>query len=164
MLKVETGSDNQILRTKSVPIPKIVAKHQALIDEMRETMQREDGVGLAAPQVGQNIRLILVTLVNAKERAIVPMINPEILRISEKEVCLEEGCLSLPGKFAEVLRSEEITLKYINTKGQEKILSLSGMNARVVLHEIDHLDGILFIDRMVEHIGPLQKLKSKLYL
>lgn len=164
MLKVETGSDNQILRTKSVPIQKIVSKHHALIEEMRETMQQEEGVGLAAPQVGQNIRLILVTLVNSKEREIVPMVNPEILRVSEKEICLEEGCLSLPGKFAEVVRPEEITVKYLNAKGQEKILSLGGMNARVVLHEIDHLDGILFIDRMVEHVGPLQKLKSKLYL
>ncbi len=106
-------------------------------------MMDEKGVGLAAPQVGKNIRVI-VALFNNK--TIVPMVNPEITARSD-ELCIgEEGCLSLPGQWGNVRRFTEITVKYKTAKSDERTMKLADFNARIVQHEIDHLNGILFTD------------------
>ncbi|MBN2096026.1 peptide deformylase [Candidatus Peregrinibacteria bacterium] len=142
-LVIETGQDNQILRRKSEPIKTIDKKILRLLKEMEKSMKEEKGVGLAAPQVGRNVRMILVLLNN---KNLIPMINPEIIDHSDKTEVGEEGCLSLPGIWGNVERYHEITVKYLDEKGTDRILKLEGFNARVVQHEIDHLNGILFTD------------------
>ncbi len=162
MLKIETGTENKILRNKSVRIEKISKEHLDLIEEMQETMIAEKGAGLAAPQVGRNIRLILTVRSHFGKKEIVAMINPEILERSTEKECLEEGCLSIPGRYAEITRPKAVTVKYLNLSGKEEVVRLKGMNARVVLHEVDHLDGILFVDYLDElDISPLDRLKAK---
>ncbi len=142
-LNLELGEDNEILRQKSKPVQSVDKKLQKFIKEMQMTMKKEKGVGLAAPQVGVNQRLIVVLLDNKKA---VPMINPEITSHSD-EVCLgEEGCLSLPGQWGQVKRYQAINVKYTDEKGNMMHVKLEDFNARVVQHEIDHLDGILFTD------------------
>jgi len=110
---------------------------------MARTMKEKDGVGLSAPQIRQNIRLITV---NTKEGP-VHMINPKIKRKSWKKEWGEEGCLSVPDVFGEVKRNYKITYAYLDKKGQTKKTWATGLMARVIQHEIDHLDGILFIDK-----------------
>ena len=146
MLKIETGSENQILRNKSVPAKSIDKEQLGLIKEMKETLIAEGGAGLAAPQVGRNVRLILANLSTLSKHKIVVMINPEIISFSEESEIVEEGCLSLPDLFVQVERSTAITVKYLDEKGKEQVKHLKGMNARIVQHEIDHLDGVLICD------------------
>lgn len=110
---------------------------------MEETMKEKDGIGLAAPQVGENYRLIVV---NSKDD-ILCMINPEIKNKSLLKEWDEEGCLSLPNIFGKVKRHKSIKCFYVDKKGNEQKLSAKGLLARVIQHEIDHLDGILFIDK-----------------
>lgn len=146
MLEIVLGADNPILRKKSVPVKNIDKKLVKYIKEMRVAMDKAKGVGLAAPQVGNNIRLALVTI----GKKVVAIINPEIVDHSDAVELGEEGCLSLPGVWGKVNRYKEITLKYQDEKGHEIVMKLKGFDARVVQHEIDHLDGILFIDYLKE--------------
>lgn len=149
-MNLQTGDGNEILRAISKPVPKVTKaiKHFAL--DMVKTMEAENGVGLAAPQVGRNIRLIICKL-NPGERneVIIPMVNPELLEISDECEEGEEGCLSLPGVWGKVTRPKQILLRYQNLKGKDTTLELSDFNARIVQHEIDHLNGILFTDDAV---------------
>ena len=113
---------------------------------MIQTMHTENGVGLAAPQIGVPLRLA-VAEVNNK---VYYWINPEITSLSQEKIVSEEGCLSLPGEFFPILRSETVTLKYINEKGIPKRLRATGFLATVVQHEVDHLDGVLIINRFMK--------------
>jgi len=142
-LKIETGEGNEILRKKSEPVKVVDKKILKFIKEMEKSMKEEKGVGLAAPQAGENIRLILVLLNNEN---LIPMVNPEITGHCDDMEFGEEGCLSLPGKWGQVKRFKEITVRFQDTKGEDRVLKLEGFNARVVQHEVDHLDGILFTD------------------
>ena len=152
LLKLETGTQNEILRTVSQPVKKIDKSLVKFIEDMKETMEKSNGIGLAAPQVGKNIRVV-VTKFNhdTKNELILGMINPVILSRSKEEEIGEEGCLSVPKKFDNVVRSKDILLKYEDVKGRENMLKLSGLNARIIQHEIDHLDGILFVDKIVDN-------------
>lgn len=143
--------DNQILRTVSKPVAKVDKDLVKFVDKMKIAMEEEKGIGLAAPQVGRNIRVIVVRL-DAEEKKFrdIGMINPEIIHFSEEKVLGQEGCLSIPGFFDEVERSKDIIVKFLDIKGNEHILRLEDLNARVVQHEVDHLDGILFVDRLEE--------------
>ena len=116
---------------------------QDLIPEFIETMHKKDGVGLAAPQIGKNIRMIAV---RHKDGDLV-MFNPKFFRKSLIKEWGEEGCLSVPNKYGQVKRSKKVVLKYIDLNGDEKKITAQGMLARVIQHEVDHLDGILFIDK-----------------
>lgn len=116
---------------------------QALLLDMAKTMHEKDGVGLAAPQIGLNKRLIAV---NTKDGAIC-LINPEITKKSLLKEYGEEGCLSVPGYFGQVKRHKKVICKYMDSDGKNKKITASGLLARVIQHEIDHLDGILFIDK-----------------
>ncbi len=135
---------NPILRKKSAEIKQTQKKQfQQLCLDMAKTMKEKDGVGLAAPQIGQNIRLIVI---NTKDGAVC-MINPEITKKSLTKEWGEEGCLSVPDVFGKVKRNKKIICKYLDKTGKEKKIEAQGLMARVIQHEIDHLDGVLFIDK-----------------
>lgn len=163
ILKVETGSQNEKLRQVSHPIRKIDKEMQKLIKDMEITMEKGHGCGLAAPQVGVLKRLIVVLLNQQTDQEVVlAMINPEIVFHSKTTDVDTEGCLSVPGYFDEVERYSDIVVKFLDKKGREQMLKLSDLNARVIQHEIDHLDGILFVDKIVEDAEmKLKKLRSK---
>ncbi len=151
VLEIEKGADNKILRTKSEALKKIDKKKLGkFLDDMRDTMFAADGIGLAAPQVSQNIRVVICYFnYNTDHELIVDMINPEIIGHSKEKGFHEEGCLSLPGKFDEVPRYDSVTVQFLDRKGKEQTLQLKCLNARIVQHELDHIDGKLYIDRVV---------------
>ena len=148
ILEIEVGEKNPILRKKSVAIAKFDKKIKKFLPKMIATMLAKDGVGLAAPQVGVNERIVVLNLrLDKKKWRPLVLINPEILVADAETECAEEGCLSLPGTFGEVERSATVTVKFLDGNGAPRILELTELNARAIQHEIDHLDGILFIDR-----------------
>jgi len=150
-LKIETGTENEILRAKAAPVEQIDKSIRKLIQNMVDTMDKANGLGLAAPQVGFDKRVIVVILnYDTDHEIIMPLINPEIVYFSEKENICEEGCLSLPGIWKPVKRSSIIRVKFLDLKGDKQLLEVEDMNARVVQHEVDHLNGILFVDRVEE--------------
>ncbi|HNZ16467.1 MAG: peptide deformylase [Anaerolineaceae bacterium] len=146
------------LRLKSKKVSKFDAELQTLIDNMFETMRAAPGVGLAAPQIGQSIRLVVVEYKedgdeNAKPRKYV-LVNPEIIKRSEEKVTDIEGCLSVPGLAGKVERHEAITVRAKNRFGKPLKIDAEGWLARIFQHEIDHLDGVLYIDRAEEVFEP----------
>lgn len=146
--KIETGRDNPKLRAKATPVKKFDRTLKKLAKDLVETMLAKDGVGLAAPQIGTSQRITILNFQLAPEssRPII-LVNPVIVNASLKLATAEEGCLSLPGEFAKVTRPATVTVKFQDELGQPHTLELAKINARVTQHEIDHLDGILFIDR-----------------
>lgn len=154
MLKIETGTENTILRTMSEEIKKSeFDQYIKLGREMIKYIKNPDnmGVWLAAPQVGYNKRLIVVSLLKDREDESFPtvmMINPEILEFSQDCEIEKEWCLSVPGENWEVERYKKIKLKYIDENKKEKILVLVWVPARIIQHEIDHLNGVLFTDKI----------------
>ena len=138
---------NTLLRQKSLPVETVDKEVQQLMDDMLETMYAAPGIGLAAVQVGVPKRIIVLDLAG-KEEPKNPMffINPEIIEKSSNNSLYEEGCLSVPGQFAEISRPDKCHLKYLNYKGESKEIKAEGMLATCIQHEIDHLEGILFID------------------
>ena len=148
-LKMERGKGNPILRTRSSEIKKIDKKLLKFIEDMKVTMDHENGIGLAAPQVGVNTRVVVCKFNHGTDhQLIVPMINPEIVSRSEDMDLHEEGCLSLPKQFDSIARHLALTVNFLDTKGKKTTLKLSGLNARIVQHEVDHIDGKLFIDHL----------------
>ncbi len=140
-LKVLKDGD-PVLRVKSVPTL-INQEVKELVDNMKETMINENGIGLAAPQVGVNLRVIVIKL---NDGTIQEIINPTIIWYSESRVPFEEGCLSIPDHFTNVIRSVKIGIKFMDISGKYRKWKLKGMESRVVQHEIDHLDGVLMTD------------------
>ncbi len=131
-------------KTKLVDLNDLATdKMQQLIDNMIATMWHADGIGIAAPQVGVGLRLCIVT--NGKEA--IPLINPKITKRSLRRETMEEGCLSVPGYYGPVRRAIRLDLKAFDRMGQPIAFSAEGLPARIVQHELDHLDGTLFIDR-----------------
>jgi len=146
MLKIITNP-NPILRQKAAIIKNpLEEKIQKLIPQMMETMKKNDGAGLAAPQVGESIRLVVIGL---KDNDLA-MVNPKIIKRSLIKEWDEEGCLSVPNTFGEVKRCKKITVKYLDKNGKNIKLTGEGLLARVIQHEVDHLDGVLFIDKARE--------------
>lgn len=162
-LKIEVGTDNEILRQVSKPVKKVDKNIQKLIKNMEMTMAEENGCGLAAPQVGILQRVIVVLLNQQTEQEMfLPMINPEIVFHSDKTDIDTEGCLSIPDYFDEVERYTDIIVKFLDKKGKEQMLKLSDLNARIVQHEIDHLNGVLFVDKIIEDAEiKLAEIKNK---
>jgi peptide deformylase len=125
------------------------APFQKLIDDMIETMQEYEGIGLAGPQVHESVRLFVAGLDTDEDRMrIVPFINPEIVPAGDKQVEDWEGCLSIPDIRGRVPRWRDIVVRALDRRGRPVEMELSGFEARVVQHEADHLDGVLFFDRM----------------
>jgi len=149
---------NPILRSKSLPVEQVDRELQKLMDDMLETMYDAPGIGLAAIQVGVAKRVIVLDL-SSKEETKNPMyfVNPEIITKSENILTYEEGCLSVPGQFAEINRPDKCHIKYLDYFGKSQEIKAEGMIATCIQHEIDHLEGILFIDY-------LSKLKKSMII
>ncbi len=136
-----------ILRKKSESLEKVDDEIRELLDDMLETMYAAPGIGLAAVQVGILKRLIVIDISKDKEKKDpLFLINPEIISRSKKTSVYEEGCLSLPGHFAEIERPAECQIKFVDYNGKEKELIANGLLATCIQHEVDHLNGVLFID------------------
>lgn len=118
-------------------------KLQDLIKKMVKTMRDNNGLGLAAPQIGESIKLCVIE----EGGKLYILINPKISKVSKETFIAEEGCLSFPGKFIPVERPEKVTVLYLNERGERCKIKASGLLARALQHEIDHLNGILFINR-----------------
>ena len=138
---------NPILRQKSQPIDKVDDLTRKLMDDMLETMYLAPGIGLAAIQIGVPKRIIVLDISKDPEKK-EPMyfVNPVIVSISKNNITYEEGCLSVPGQFAEIDRPDRCHVKYLDYNGNYKELKSEGLLATCIQHEIDHLEGILFID------------------
>ncbi|MDG1128825.1 peptide deformylase [Seohaeicola saemankumensis] len=143
------------LKKVSAPVPDLSDDLRRLADDMLETMYDAPGIGLAAPQVGVNTRLIVLDCVKAEGEAPRPLImfNPEIVAASDERSVYEEGCLSIPEQYGEVERPAEVSLRWIDRDGREQQEDFAGLWATCVQHEIDHLDGKLFID----YLKPLRR-------
>jgi peptide deformylase len=139
---------NDILRQKADKIDEIDEEIENLTKQMLEILVRDKGVGLAGPQLGIMKRIFVVHVGGDTERV---FINPSIIETSHETCKYEEGCLSVPGIYANVIRSESIKMQAWNEKGRPFTLEAGGLLARVILHEYDHLDGILFLDRLTEN-------------
>ncbi len=138
--------DNPILRAHAAPVAEDwleTAECRTLIKNMIETMHKANGIGLAAPQIGQSIRLATIAFRDGD----LVLANPVILKHSLRTMTEEEGCLSVPGVFGRVKRYASLVVRFLNRDGDEETLDAAGLFARVVQHEIDHLNGLLFIDR-----------------
>lgn len=136
-----------ILRKKCESLEKVDDQVRKLMDDMLETMYKAPGIGLAAIQLGILKRIVVIDISkeNEKQNPLF-LINPVITKKSKNTSIYEEGCLSIPGQFAEIERPAECTLRYINYQGKNKELKADGLLATCIQHEVDHLDGILFID------------------
>lgn len=137
---------HQVLRSKAEPVSRINNGVLRVLDNMRDTLYAEDGVGLAAPQIGVSKRLVVIDI---GDDHLIELINPEITTM-EGEKTGSEGCLSIPGVVGLVKRAERVKVKALNRLGEEMHIEGTDLLARALQHEIDHLDGILFIDKAIE--------------
>lgn len=161
-------SNDPILRQKSKAVSRVDKKVLKLVRDLKDTLSVQkdpEGVGLAAPQIGKNLR-VFVANYKGFERVV---INPEVIKIesgiknqesskkrNKKEIL--EGCLSLPYYYGPLKRAQKITIKYLNEKGEEVTETFEGFNAQIIMHEIDHLEGILFVDHLLKEKKPLYKV------
>ncbi|MDR2729433.1 MAG: peptide deformylase [Treponema sp.] len=145
-MKIITLGD-EMLRQKAEKINNIDAELKTTIEKMLETLEIDKGLGLAGPQIGFMKRIFVTHIENDEPRI---FINPSIIETSQDTVKAEEGCLSIPGIYADVIRSESVKVQAWNENGKPFNMEASGLLARVIQHEYDHLDGILFLDRLSE--------------
>ncbi len=138
---------DEVLRKKARPVEKINKNVLTLLDDMAETMKGANGVGLAAPQVGILKRVVTIDV----GEGLIELINPEIIQVDGVQMAVE-GCLSVPGRMGEVKRPEKVTVKALNRNGEEFQIEGTELLARALCHEIDHLNGELFIDKVVRFV------------
>ncbi|HEX4569101.1 MAG TPA: peptide deformylase [Dongiaceae bacterium] len=142
------------LKVKCRPVAKVDAKVARLMDDMLETMYAAPGIGLAAPQVGVAQRVIVLDVAREDEKpAPLRMANPELVWVSDEDTTYNEGCLSLPEHYADVVRPKAIRVRYLDHQNEIRELEAEGLLATCIQHEMDHLDGILFVD----HITALKR-------
>ncbi len=139
-----TKLGEEILRKKAEPVAEVTDEIRKLADDMLETMIEANGVGLAGPQVGKNLRIFVAMADDDVKRV---FINPQIIKTSEEVEEYEEGCLSIPQVYESITRPSRVTVQALNEKGRPFTLDADGLLARIIQHEYDHLDGILYIDR-----------------
>jgi|EP01034_Spumella_vulgaris_P006601 peptide deformylase len=153
LLPILTAPDPR-LKKKSLPVDAVDAGVRQLMDDMLETMYDAPGIGLAAPQVGV-LKRVIVLDIDREDTKTGPlfMANPEIVAASDEDVSYEEGCLSVPDHYSDVVRPATVTVRYLDRDGKQQDLACDGLLATCVQHEIDHLDGVLFID----HISALKR-------
>lgn len=141
---VRTGND-PVLRQRAKEVPLITPVIEKLLSDMAETMYAQEGIGLAANQIGVAKRVVVIDIGEGSGAGLIEMVNPEILE-RDGAVIAAEGCLSLPGVSGKVTRAERVKLRALNRSGEAFELDATGMLARCIQHEVDHLDGILFTD------------------
>lgn len=174
MIRKIVDVKNPLLRQKARPVQKIDKKIKELISDMQETLAIQndpEGVGLAAPQVGKNLQIFVIDYQGLK-RAI---INPKVIEISQevkpkakskktkkkkKSKKILEGCLSLPNYYGPIKRPGKIKISYLDIEGKKIIEEFTGFSAQIIQHEMDHLNGVLFVDRILEQKAPLYKFKG----
>jgi len=170
MVRKILQSGDPILRAKSRPVKTVDKKVLGIIKDLKDTLaiQKEpEGVGLAAPQIGKNLQIFWADFKGFRRL----VINPEILKIEsriknpgsgkkkgKKEIL--EGCLSLPYYYGPLKQAPKITVKYLNEKGEEVTETFEGFNAQIIMHEIDHLNGVLFVDHLLKEKKPLYKVEG----
>lgn len=166
MVRKVVQSGNPVLRQIAKSVPKVDKKTLEVVKDLKDTLKTQkepEGVGLAAPQIGKSVRIFIADYKDFQR----VVINPEILGTSEakskgiktksnKEIL--EGCLSLPYYYGPLKRESRVTLKYLNEKGTEIVEEFTDFNAQIIMHEMDHLNGILFVDRLLEEKKPLYKV------
>ena len=153
VLPIVTAPD-PLLKKVCKPVGKVDARVRQLADDMLETMYNAPGIGLAAPQVGVLERVIVVDVAREEEKPQPHvLINPEILWVSDEDYKHEEGCLSLPEQYADVVRPARVQVGYLDRDGEMRKIDAEGLLATCIQHEMDHLDGILFVD----HISALRR-------
>lgn len=168
MIRKILQSSDPVLRTKSKPVVSVDKKVKELIKDLKDTLaiQKDpEGVGLAAPQIGRNIQVFVC---NYKDFARV-VINPKILSTTEMTKAekekkskheILEGCLSLPYYYGPLKRAKKVKVDYLNEKGEEVVEEFVGFDAQIILHEIDHLNGVLFVDHLLKEKKPLYKVED----
>lgn len=169
MIRKIIQSGDPILRRKSKNVARVDKKVLDIVKDLKGTLKTQkepEGVGLAAPQIGKNLNIFIASYKNFQR----VVINPEIMSIEERPPSAKatrgkkakkeilEGCLSLPYYYGPLKRADKITVKYLNEKGEEITEDFVGFDAQIILHEIDHLNGTLFIDRLFEEKKPLYKV------
>ncbi|MGX7245098.1 peptide deformylase [Enterococcus quebecensis] len=142
---------NERLKQKAKPVTMITDETITLLEDMYETMIAHDGIGLAAPQIGKNLQLAVIEV--DEETGLFELINPEIIESKGTDIDVE-GCLSIPETYGTVERADEVTVRYFDREGDEIEVTAYGYLARAFQHEIDHLNGELFIDKIIESIKP----------
>lgn len=149
-----------VLKEKSKEVKVIDSNIRKTLKNMYEIMKRADGVGLAAPQIGIPLRLVVIDV----GKGPIFMVNPEITWYSEDTVDFEEGCLSFPGVAINITRPEKVKVAFLDEKGKKNFLEADGLLARAIQHEVDHLDGVLIIDRATkkQRMEAIQKLQENL--
>lgn len=147
---------DEILKKKSREVENIDEKIQTLIDDMIDTMYKYNGVGLSAVQVGVLKRVVVIDIDD--ENGVITLINPKIIKIKgEQEV--EEGCLSFPNQYAKIVRPKEVTVEALDRSGKKITIKAKDLLAQAIAHECDHLDGIVFVDKMIP--GTLEYVESE---
>ncbi len=146
-----------VLKKKADPVAEVTDEDRKLMDDMLETMYATDGIGLAAPQVGVSKRILVLDVEQKRDDDIEPQarrvkplcfLNPEIIWEAEDLRVYNEGCLSVPGQYAEVARPDKVRVKYLDYNGKEQETEADGLLATCLQHEMDHLDGVLFVDHL----------------
>jgi len=152
-LPILTAPDPR-LKQKARPVDRVDDDLRRLLDDMLETMYAAPGIGLAAPQVGVLKRALVIDLSKGDEpKTPLFIVNPEIIKVSDEDALYEEGCLSVPEHYAEVARPRAVTVRHLDREGEIRTLEAEGLLATCLQHEIDHLDGVLFLD----HISALKR-------
>jgi len=138
-----------VLKAKAKPVDGVDDELRQMMDDMLDTMYDAPGIGLAAPQIGISKRVIVVDIApEDAPKAPLCMVNPELVWVSDEDATYEEGCLSVPEHYADVVRPAEIRVRYLDRDGKQQELRTGGLLSTVVQHEMDHLDGVLFIDHL----------------
>jgi len=152
---------DRVLRMNAKRIAKVDAETRLLVREMLQTMYSADGIGLAAPQVGIHKQLIVIDCdpENAANRPLI-LINPTIKQISKQLCSYQEGCLSVPGVYMDVVRPEVIEVSYKDELGRPQSLKATGLLSRAIQHEMDHLNGVLFVDRVENQLALTEELRK----
>ena len=152
---IELGADD-VLRKRCRKVDKFDERLHTLLDDMAETMYASDGAGLAAPQVGLLKRCVVIDV----GEGLIELVNPEIVE-TEGEMTVIEGCLSVPGRSGRVVRPEKVTLKAQDRNGEPLEMTGEGFLAMAMCHELDHLDGVLYVDKMLEDTTEQYKQRKK---
>ena len=156
-IRIIREEGDEILKKRSREVEKIDEKVLELIQDMIETMHKQDGVGLAAVQVGILKRIVVIDLYEEGKPPYI-FINPEIVK-EKGEQTVDEGCLSFPNKFAKIVRPKEVTLRALNEKGEKIEIKAKDLLAQAICHEVDHLNGIVFVDKIIP--GTLETVKQE---